>query len=113
MINPAPAVRAALEAVDGVNGGAVCFNAKKIAGLPSVSYSEASNLPVLADDGEYLSETVYSVDVWAATAAGTNALAAAADAAMAVAGFTRDFAADMPEPDGRCRRKAMGFRILV
>ena len=111
MINIKPDVRAALETVcDNV----VFYFPKTFKNLPCISYYEINNAPsVFADDGEYTADILYTVDVWDKGSDGVSALALLADGALAAAGFMREFAADVYNPDSSVRHKTMRFKLII
>jgi len=80
--------------------------------LPMLCYRECRNRVFREADGaEYLAETMYVVDAYAATAEGAAGLAEAASLKLGSAGFTRESSEDGMEY-GACRI-TMRFRALA
>lgn len=112
MLNEKPLVLSALNTIEGFKDVFPSFPSA-FGELPCASFYEAFNGPSsLADDGEYLSEIVFTVDVWAETGEETSVLAAETDRAMKRAGFTREFAADVNEPQSGVKHKTMRFKLI-
>lgn len=113
MHNAKPLVLAALQTVKGLKDVFVSFPSS-FKELPCASYYEASNVPdSAADDDEYLSEIVFVVDVWASTSEETSELTIEVDTAMKQAGFIREFAADVNNPDSTVKHKTTRYRLLI
>jgi hypothetical protein len=60
------------------------------------------------DDMPAAEESTITIDVWANVS--TSALAKLVDAALAAVFYTRDFAADVPDPDTKIFHKALRYR---
>jgi hypothetical protein len=106
-----PDVRAALRTVC---GNVFFYYPKSFKKLPCVSYYEASDVPIHADDGEFLSKIEIVVSVWGLDSDEVSNLSELVNRAMNEAGFAREFAGDVHDPgsDG-IRQKAMRFGILA
>jgi hypothetical protein len=66
--------------------------------LPIITYLESNNRTTdWYDDTPASEESTITVDVWANVS--TSAIAKIVDAALAAVLYTRDFAADVPDPD--------------
>lgn len=83
------------------------------AALPCVSYYEsACSRYAQADGAEYLTEWVYTVDIWAETVAETEQIRSGIDAQMNAAGWARTGSNDLTDPSGT-RHKALRYRAIV
>lgn len=78
--------------------------------LPHISFYENGNTDPLRIKSGPLSEIAVQIDIWHNRSTGT--LAAAVDEKMNSIGFRREFAADVPDPDG-IKHKTMRFRGVV
>jgi hypothetical protein len=77
--------------------------------LPIITYLESNNRTTdWYDDTPSAEESIITVDIWANVS--TSALAKLVDAAMATALYTRDFAADIPDPDTKIFHKSLRYR---
>ena len=113
MIDAKPLVLAALMKVEGFGGRVHPSFPDTFNKLPCASYYEISNIPnAAADDDEYLSEITFVVDIWAHGAEEVGKLAIEANSEIKKAGFIREFAADVNDPDGTIRHKTMRYRLI-
>jgi len=109
MIDMAPDVKAALLTVC---NDVVFHWPESFARKPCISYFEMHNGEYdHADDGEYMTEIHFTVDIWARTGAEASALASAAAKAMRAIGFSRQNAYDLRDESG-LRRKNMLFKTI-
>ena len=85
---------------------------EKFAKIPCISYYELHNGEYRhADDGEYMSEIHFNVDVWAKTGVAASELAARVSDAMRAIGFTRQNSHDIHD-GSKLRRKNMTFKTI-
>ena len=111
MLNKKSDVLKALETVGGVKH-VFFYYPDSFARLPCVSYYEINNSPYKrADDGEYLTEINYQIDVWAKKSAEASEIALAVNDAMGLAGFIREFSRDVYQ-EGAAAHKTMRFKII-
>jgi len=77
--------------------------------LPIVTYMESNNrMTDWYDDTPAAEESTITVDVWANVS--TSALSKLVDTALAAVLYTRDFAADVPDPDTKIFHKVLRYR---
>lgn len=77
--------------------------------LPIITYLESNNRTTdWYDDTPAAEESTITVDVWANVS--TSALTKLVDAALAAVFYTRDFAADVPDPDAKIFHKVLRYR---
>jgi len=111
MLNKKSDVLKALETVEGVKD-VFFYYPNSFARLPCVSYYEINNSPYKrADDGEYLTEINYQIDIWCEKSAEASEIAEDVDAAMSLAGFTREFSRDVYNESAPAH-KTMRYQII-
>jgi len=77
--------------------------------LPIITYLESNNrMTEWYDDNPAAEESTITVDVWANVS--TSALSKLVDAALAAVLYTREFAADVPDPDAKIFHKSLRYR---
>ena len=77
--------------------------------LPIITYLESNNrMTEWYDDTPAAEESTITVDVWANVS--TSALSKLVDAALAAVLYTREFAADVPDPDAKIFHKSLRYR---
>lgn len=110
MINVKPIVLAALK---NVSDNVFFIYPDSFKTLPCISYREDFNSPqASADDMEYMSRIIFTVDVWGKTSEEVSSISIAVDAQMESAGFVRDFATDVLEPNKNLSHKNMRFKLI-
>ena len=83
------------------------------AALPCVSYYESGCRRYAQASGEeYLTEYVFTVDIWAKTVAETIQIRAGIDAQMNAAGWARTGSNDLQDPSGTYH-KALRYRAVM
>jgi hypothetical protein len=76
--------------------------------LPIVTYQEIENRNVeFYDNSAFADESVVQVDVWSNT--GTTAIAKLIDAVLLPLLYTREFSADVPEPDAKIFHRVIRY----
>lgn len=81
---------------------------------PCISFMELQNADIVfADDDAAISEIIYVVDIWAATARDIPPIAQAVDAQMKGIGFSRLHANDLPPDEFHLYHKNMQYTITV
>ena len=76
--------------------------------LPIVTYEEINNRNVeFADNLPYADESTVQVDVWTNT--GTTAIAKIIDTILLPLFYTREFGADVPEPNAKIFHKVLRY----
>lgn len=77
--------------------------------LPIITYLESNNRTTdWYDDTPAAEESTITIDIWANVS--TSSLAKLVDAALAAVLYTRDFAADVPDPDAKIFHKSLRYR---
>ena len=77
--------------------------------LPIITYLESNNrMTEWYDDTPAAEESTITIDVWANVS--TSALSKLVDAALAAVLYTREFAADVPDPDAKIFHKSLRYR---
>lgn len=108
MYDVKPDVNAVLSAIPGVtvsDAYPASFN-----DLPHISFYEIANTDPLKIKLSPLSDVAVQVDIWHNRS--TGVLAAAVDQQLGSLGLRREFAADVPDPDG-IKHKTMRYRGVV
>jgi hypothetical protein len=76
--------------------------------LPIVTYQELDNRNIeFYDNNPFADESIIQIDVWSNT--GTTAIAKIIDTVLLPILYTRDFSADVPEPDAKIFHKVIRY----
>lgn len=111
MISLKEKVRSALE---GICDSVVYGYPKDFAGGELVCWRESENRRhAQADGSEYLAELNYSLEIFAGSPEAALGLFVLADEAMQAAGFRREAAAELYEPDAAVCHTSVRYRALA
>lgn len=107
MYDVKPEIKTLLQGISGVTvSDAYPADWKK---LPHISFYEQSNKDAVKIKNGPLSDIVIQIDIWHNRS--TGPIAQQVDTKMALIGFVREFAADVP--DKNAKRKTMRYRGVV
>ena len=102
------------DALSGACGCVVYGRPAQIRRLPVLCWRESLNRRYAQADGrEYLSETNYTLDIFAASIEEAGEIAARVDERMQDAGFRRDGACELFETDRQIAHVSLRYRALA
>ena len=82
--------------------------------LPCVAWRESGNREIAQADGhEHLAEVVYTVDIWARSAAENAELAALVDARLTAVRLRRTYSADLFETNSGLHHRVLRYRAVA
>jgi hypothetical protein len=111
MLNIKREVTAVLLGIEGVRNAFFYYPAS-FEPLPCISYYEINNSPYLyADDGEYVSEVCYQIDIWSAESAEASEIAERANFELVKLGFLREFSRDIYDKSAKAH-KTMRYKYI-